>query len=1099
MQHYFSSSLEKNSRPFPLRLLLLLFFFTLNTFAQLPVFTLNIVKTEETCPGNGTLTFSVSNNDPTATVTYNVYELPDVANAIAVLNSNFLGGLSQGDYRVIATQTLGSETNSQTQDISIVNQTIPLAYTISSTEVTCNNNGTMTVAVFSGTGVLYEIISGPVIHAPQASPIFTGLPAGQYQIRVFDNCGEGWVAAHTLLAAAADINVTPAATDQDELVSCDSITITNTITPGLNAMLNYPITIVYTVFPPGGGTPAVTISTMASGDVSELEIETVIPYYSGQTYTYTLEITDACGKVYNSGNTSISKPFVGEFRKAPAKCGKYFLEIVLSNYKAPLTVNFTTLPTGFDPAIFNTVHPGPFATAPISYGDFMNPVPYGHYTAQVIDACGKSVNIDITLEEIEPTPTVNLTPNRGCDSDKSLVEIAISGFPISTANITAAPTAFATNLPVDVSSLLSPQGTLSIPNVITGNYLIVLIDECGNTYEVPFFVAGLSTQVSGSSRPGCEPGSGSARIRGVFTNIVSASIESAPAAFTQTLPYDVSFNITTSGIFSMNGLPAGNYTFKVKDNCGLYHTKVVPVTAYAVTANTYDITAHCGSFDLNFSHASNGISESFYLQKYNPVTGTWGHPQTNNPYVDGSEPNSVNSYPLVNNATNYNISYLGEFRIIKRFETYENGSIGEYKICIEIIQSFTFTNAIAITDIEKDSCSGQSSDVVVTAQGLAPLTYQITSKNGQPFFIDNGQNNTFANLNPAIYNFRVIDPCNNIANRLTDVALLPSLVEAHQPGNLVLCDGPDDDGKADFDLSMQTPIVLGNQLATDYTVTYHASLADATNDVNPLPLPYHSGNQTVFVRLEYNQRLNCFDTTSFNLIVNPYPKLDMELSAVLCAGKIVTLTADPGFDSYLWSTGASTRSIVVDEPGTYSVEVSQSQFGLTCSAVTAVDVKLSAAATISQIITTDFTNDENVISVALNDGPGHYSYSLDNNHFQESNTFYGLEAGQYTVYIKDENGCETIDQSVFLLTYPRFFTPNNDGYNDFWQIKFADSEPLMKIYIFDRYGKLLTGFDGNSPGWDGKYNGSQMPSTDYWFLVQRPNGKEHRGHFAMKR
>ena len=60
-------------------------------------------------------------------------------------------------------------------------------------------------------------------------------------------------------------------------------------------------------------------------------------------------------------------------------------------------------------------------------------------------------------------------------------------------------------------------------------------------------------------------------------------------------------------------------------------------------------------------------------------------------------------------------------------------------------------------------------------------------------------------------------------------------------------------------------------------------------------------------------------------------------------------------------------------------------------------------------------------------------------------------------------------------------------------------EPNMIVYIFDRYGKLITGFGAKDPGWDGSLNGYALPSTDYWFLVKRENGKEHRGHFAMKR
>jgi large repetitive protein len=83
-----------------------------------------------------------------------------------------------------------------------------------------------------------------------------------------------------------------------------------------------------------------------------------------------------------------------------------------------------------------------------------------------------------------------------------------------------------------------------------------------------------------------------------------------------------------------------------------------------------------------------------------------------------------------------------------------------------------------------------------------------------------------------------------------------------------------------------------------------------------------------------------------------------------------------------------------------------------------------------------------------------------------------------------------------------FFTPNNDGYHDTWNIIGIADNPTAKIYIFDRYGKLLKQLSPTGRGWDGTYNGRPMPSNDYWFRVEyREDGieKEFRGHFTLKR
>ncbi|PZW39507.1 gliding motility-associated-like protein, partial [Mesonia algae] len=84
-----------------------------------------------------------------------------------------------------------------------------------------------------------------------------------------------------------------------------------------------------------------------------------------------------------------------------------------------------------------------------------------------------------------------------------------------------------------------------------------------------------------------------------------------------------------------------------------------------------------------------------------------------------------------------------------------------------------------------------------------------------------------------------------------------------------------------------------------------------------------------------------------------------------------------------------------------------------------------------------------------------------------------------------------------------FFTPNEDGYNDRWNIQGISNQLDAKIYIFDRYGKLLKQLSPSSEGWDGTYNGNPMPSNDYWFRVEYTDTddkrKEFKANFTLKR
>ncbi|MCT4629031.1 T9SS type B sorting domain-containing protein, partial [Winogradskyella sp.] len=109
--------------------------------------------------------------------------------------------------------------------------------------------------------------------------------------------------------------------------------------------------------------------------------------------------------------------------------------------------------------------------------------------------------------------------------------------------------------------------------------------------------------------------------------------------------------------------------------------------------------------------------------------------------------------------------------------------------------------------------------------------------------------------------------------------------------------------------------------------------------------------------------------------------------------------------------------------------------------------------------------------------------------------------GLYTVYVRDKNNCGIIEELVSVIGFPKFFTPNEDTVNDFWQVKGINNrfQANSKIYIFDRYGKLLTKLDPLSPGWDGTYNGQNMPTSDYWFKVQLQDGRTFTSHFTLKR
>jgi gliding motility-associated-like protein len=126
---------------------------------------------------------------------------------------------------------------------------------------------------------------------------------------------------------------------------------------------------------------------------------------------------------------------------------------------------------------------------------------------------------------------------------------------------------------------------------------------------------------------------------------------------------------------------------------------------------------------------------------------------------------------------------------------------------------------------------------------------------------------------------------------------------------------------------------------------------------------------------------------------------------------------------------------------------------------------------------------------------------LDNGSFQSSNVFVNVGAGPHTVIAR--NGCGMVGpDTVTIVDYPKFFTPNGDGYHDQWNISALSGQANAKIYIFDRFGKLLKEIQPSSNGWDGTFNQQNLPATDYWFVVyyiEKDMSKEFKSHFALKR
>lgn len=356
-----------------------------------------------------------------------------------------------------------------------------------------------------------------------------------------------------------------------------------------------------------------------------------------------------------------------------------------------------------------------------------------------------------------------------------------------------------------------------------------------------------------------------------------------------------------------------------------------------------------------------------------------------------------------------------------------------------------------------------------------------------------------SNINETLY-ARVENILNTNCYLVTTVEITVVKQPFTSPiSNYIQCE--ENSESAMFDLTSKNSEILAGQSATEFNIDYYLSYNDAENDMNILNSNYTniSNPQTIYIRISNNENRNCFTINTMTLEVKQKPEFDLNQIYTICEGNnSLQISLPTNFASYNWSTGATTATIVITEPGDYSVTVSQNTENIVCQTTKSFSVEMSNAATIENIETEDLSDSNNFI-VIHSFGLGNYEYSIDGITYQDSNVFAYLDAGEYTVFVRDKNGCGISQQETYILTYPKYFTPNNDGYNDYWKVKFSHLEPDLQVQIFDRYGKLIKVLNNNSIGWDGKLDGNMLPSDDYWFVINRSSEKKYKGHFTLKR
>ena len=289
-------------------------------------------------------------------------------------------------------------------------------------------------------------------------------------------------------------------------------------------------------------------------------------------------------------------------------------------------------------------------------------------------------------------------------------------------------------------------------------------------------------------------------------------------------------------------------------------------------------------------------------------------------------------------------------------------------------------------------------------------------------------------------------------------------------------------------------------------------------------IPFNEAGEAVGCSQEtFSTILGCgpFLDANTGELVNLAPEVTFEEIIPICQNDLpYTVTSTDTADGFRWysldSNGNETLlssevSFDILDEGMYRYEayttISQSGNSIDCPSIIDFEVVASSIATINEVAV---VGQNGVIDVRVEaNGIGDYEYAVDNidGPYQDSNAFTNLPTGSHTFYVRDKNGCgiaqESFIQDVTLEGFPKFFTPNGDGINDFWQFLPTQDNTQVEIgpiHIYNRFGFLILQLDPSSIGWDGTLNGRPLPSSDYWFSsVSLNTQNEIKGHFALKR
>lgn len=406
------------------------------------------------------------------------------------------------------------------------------------------------------------------------------------------------------------------------------------------------------------------------------------------------------------------------------------------------------------------------------------------------------------------------------------------------------------------------------------------------------------------------------------------------------------------------------------------------------------------------------------------------------------------------------------------------------------------TPLIVATPIVKDvTCAGSNNgQIIITGtSGTRIIKYAISPQLDQ--FFDTG---TFDNLAPGTYDIIVQDE-KGCYEYIKDILISEPapIIASTVPGSIVpeICFG---DNNAAFSIDISGGVM-----------PYSISLDNINGPFSPVvSLPYNftgltGGTHSVYVKDANGCVVQWVVDTPESVKINPVAVVNYDC-VNNAPNNIVTVTIDPSVDptKVQYSLDGlppyqASNVFVNIPPGTHFVEA---QHANGCIKRT-IDFDIIQIDPLTLVLNDGGLNE--IVAIA-NGGSGVYEYSLNGDPNVTTNSFIIYKSGDYTVTVTDSNGCTATATRYFEyidICIPNYFTPNGDGVSDGWAPGCTINYKDLQFSIFDRYGREIAKYRLGQY-WDGKYNGAELPSGDYWYVLKLNDSKDDRefvGHFTLYR